>query len=188
MAPLPWLCQTRRCHFSRISSKFLPCRPQWAEARRAQDLVFGAAGRKCLSFRRATPVKRGSGGADDCERPLCEGAHRNQPPGHFWFLFGQTKRNPPRRAESSKNKSGSDGIRHSHRKTVLQAKRQSEALQEVLLPTFLSRKVGQHFSKMVATPWPPPMHRVARPFLASSRLAISCSRVTMIRAPEAPTG
>ena len=37
-------------------------------------------------------------------------------------------------------------------------------------------------------PWPPPMHRVARPCLASSRLSISCSRVTMIRAPEAPTG
>ena len=47
---------------------------------------------------------------------------------------------------------------------------------------------AQHFSKMVATPWPPPMHRVARPFLASSRFCISCSRVTMMRAPEAPTG
>ena len=47
---------------------------------------------------------------------------------------------------------------------------------------------AQHFSKMVATPWPPPMHRVARPFLASSRLSISWSRVTMMRAPEAPTG
>ena len=139
-------------------------------------------------FQEGDPRKTGVWGADDCERPLCEGAHRNQPPGHFWFLFGQTKRNPPRRVESSKNKSGSDGIRHSHRKTVLQGKRQSEALQEVLLPTFLSRKVGQHFSKMVATPWPPPMHRVARPFLASSRFCISCSRVTMIRAPEAPTG
>ena len=46
----------------------------------------------------------------------------------------------------------------------------------------------QHFSKIVATPIPPPMHRVARPFLASGRFCISCSRVTMIRAPEAPTG
>ena len=27
--------------------------------------------------------------------------------------------------------------------------------------------MAQHFSKMVATPWPPPMHRVARPSLAS---------------------
>ena len=41
---------------------------------------------------------------------------------------------------------------------------------------------------MVATPWPPPMQRVARPFLASSRLSISCSRVTMMRAPEAADG
>ena len=51
-----------------------------------------------------------------------------------------------------------------------------------------SAGMTQHFSKMVATPWPPPMHSVARPFLASSRFCISWSRVTMIRAPEAPTG
>ena len=50
------------------------------------------------------------------------------------------------------------------------------------------RRENQHFSKMVATPWPPPMHRVARPFLASSRFCISWSRVTIMRAPEAPTG
>ena len=31
-------------------------RPQWAEARRTQGLVFGAAGRKCQSSRRASPV------------------------------------------------------------------------------------------------------------------------------------
>ena len=43
--------------------------------------------------------RNGGLGVDDCERPLRVGAHRNQPPGHFWFLFGQTKRNPPRRAE-----------------------------------------------------------------------------------------
>ena len=34
---------------------------------------------------------------------------------------------------------------------------------------------------------PPPMHSVARPFLAS-RLAISCSSVTSTRAPDAPIG
>ena len=34
---------------------------------------------------------------------------------------------------------------------------------------------------------PPPMHRVARPFLALRR-PISCSRVTSTRAPEAPIG
>src|SRR5690554_1225773 len=38
-----------------------------------------------------------------------------------------------------------------------------------------------------ATPIPPPMHKVARPFLASRR-TISCSRVTRIRQPEAPIG
>ena len=46
----------------------------------------------------------------------------------------------------------------------------------------------QHFSNTTAVPIPPPMHRVARPFLASGRFCISCSRVTMIRAPDAPTG
>ena len=55
-AQLPQLCQTRRCHFNPMSPKFLPCRPQWAEARRTQGLVFGAAGRKCQSSRRASPV------------------------------------------------------------------------------------------------------------------------------------
>ena len=39
----------------------------------------------------------------------------------------------------------------------------------------------------MATPMPPPMHRVARPFLALRR-PISCSRVTSTRAPEAPIG
>src|SRR5690606_19130913 len=38
-----------------------------------------------------------------------------------------------------------------------------------------------------ATPIPPPMHRVARPFLASRR-TISCSRVTSMRQPDAPIG
>src|SRR4051812_37146807 len=39
----------------------------------------------------------------------------------------------------------------------------------------------------MAMPMPPPMHSVARPFLAS-RFCISCSSVTSTRAPEAPTG
>ena len=52
----------------------------------------------------------------------------------------------------------------------------------------LVRSETQHFSNTVATPMPPPMQRVARPFLASGRLAISWIRVTMMRAPEAPTG
>src|SRR5258708_6597570 len=39
----------------------------------------------------------------------------------------------------------------------------------------------------MAMPMPPPMHSVARPFLAS-RFCISCSNVTSTRAPDAPTG
>ena len=45
----------------------------------------------------------------------------------------------------------------------------------------------QSRSTHMAMPMPPPMHSVARPFLAS-RLCISCSRVTRTRAPEAPIG
>ena len=39
----------------------------------------------------------------------------------------------------------------------------------------------------MAMPMPPPMHSVARPFLAS-RFCISCSSVTSTRAPDAPIG
>ena len=71
-------------------------RPQWAEARRTQGLVFGAAGRKCLSSRRASPRKWGPGQAA-YERPLREGAHRRWPPTHLWLLSGRTESNtrPP---------------------------------------------------------------------------------------------
>ena len=39
----------------------------------------------------------------------------------------------------------------------------------------------------MATPMPPPMHRVASPFLPPERFS-SCSRVVRMRAPEAPIG
>ena len=45
----------------------------------------------------------------------------------------------------------------------------------------------QGCSTHIAMPIPPPMHSVARPFFAFRRF-ISCSRVTRIRAPEAPIG
>ena len=45
----------------------------------------------------------------------------------------------------------------------------------------------QSRSTHMAMPMPPPMHSVARPFLAS-RFCISCSSVTRTRAPEAPIG
>ena len=115
----PQFCCTRRCYFNCISPKFLFCRPQWAGARRTQGLVFRAAGRKCLSSRRASPVKRGSGG-NDCEHRRRQGAHRKWPPailkvncpkgaregglGH-WLLSDRSESNtvssPPRRAEFS---------------------------------------------------------------------------------------
>ena len=42
-------------------------------------------------------------------------------------------------------------------------------------------------STHIAMPMPPPMHSVARPFLAS-RFCISCSNVMSTRAPDAPIG
>src|SRR6266481_1323064 len=45
----------------------------------------------------------------------------------------------------------------------------------------------QSLAMHMAIPMPPPMHSVARPFLAS-RFCISCNSVTSTRAPEAPTG
>src|SRR5258708_38295146 len=54
-------------------------------------------------------------------------------------------------------------------------------IQRIPLPFVQSRAMH------MAMPMPPPMHSVARPFLAS-RFCISCSSVTSTRAPEAPTG
>ena len=63
-------------------------RPQWAEARRTQGLVFGAAGRKCLSSRMVSPVKRGSGGGATWNARLRRGVPRRHTPSHslvpFW--------------------------------------------------------------------------------------------------------
>ena len=74
------------------------------EARRMQDLVFRAAGCKCLSFRRASPVM-GAWGQAAYERPLREGAHRRRPPAHLWLLSVRAESNTclfqPRRAEPS---------------------------------------------------------------------------------------
>ena len=47
--------------------------------------------------------------------------------------------------------------------------------------------VSDQRSMAIATPIPPPMHRLASPFFASRR-TISCSKVTRIRQPEAPIG
>ena len=59
-------------------------RPQWAEARRTQGLVFGAAGRKCQILRRASPVM-GVWGWGDLERPP---AARRSSETHPQSLFG----------------------------------------------------------------------------------------------------
>ena len=74
-------------------------RPQWAEARRTQGLVFGAAGRKCLSSRMASP-RNGGLGVGRLGTPACSEAFLGDtPPVTLWFLSGDPERNPPRRAE-----------------------------------------------------------------------------------------
>ena len=47
-------------------------------------------------------------------------------------------------------KRGSDETRHSHQKSPLRAQKGSKASHKVLLPTFLSRKVGQESGETVA--------------------------------------
>jgi hypothetical protein len=51
----------------------------------------------------------------------------------------------------------------------------------------LGRPLRGQRSTASATPIPPPIQRLARPFRASRR-AISCSKVTRIRHPDAPIG
>ena len=77
--------------FQRCFFKFQICRPQWAEARRMQDLVFGAAGRKCQILRRASPVNGGPGG-DAYEHRRKPGVHRRKPPGAFLVPFWASKK------------------------------------------------------------------------------------------------
>ena len=75
-------------------------RPQWAEARRTQGLVFGAAGRKCLSCRSASPVAGGLGAMTVSARSA-KALTGSSPQGIFSSFLGKQKgtrpagRNPP---------------------------------------------------------------------------------------------
>ena len=91
-AQLPQLCQTRRCHFNPMSPKFLPCRPQWAEARRTQGLVLGRRKVTEISLE-GVPRKMGVWGQAAYERPLRVGAHRRRPPTHLWLLSVRAESN-----------------------------------------------------------------------------------------------
>ena len=110
--------------------------PSGPRIEREQNLIL-PAGKYLRS--KGTHLRKWGPGGNDCERPLREGAHRKRPPAAFWLLCRRGQSNnvflggqrpplqmigispPPRRAEPQK---------------------QSEALQKVLLPTFLTRKVG----------------------------------------------
>ena len=91
-------------------------RPQWAEARRTQGLVFGAAGRKCLYSRRASPVNGGPG-KGDYERPLRVGAHRSRPRRRFGYFaaVGKVTFSP---WKAKRNARACPGV--SHRKQIIQ--------------------------------------------------------------------
>ena len=65
-------------------------------------------------------------------------------------------------------------------------RRRAAVRRRLAIASVLASSVAQR-STHSAMPMPPPMHSVARPFLASRR-SISCSSVTRTRAPEAPIG
>ena len=91
-AQLPQFCQSRRSPYSADTSKFLTKKGPVSPRQEGPATQILPAGRNCPDSRRASPVM-GVWGADDCERPLREGAHRNQPPAILWFLSDRSERN-----------------------------------------------------------------------------------------------
>ena len=87
-----------------LSSSSLPdspriTRPAAATRKRSQSAAPPAP---ALRYSSPGSVPRNGGpGAGDWSA----GAPRSQPPGHFWFLFGQTKRNIPQKGNSAARKS-----------------------------------------------------------------------------------
>ena len=57
----------------------------------------------------------------------------------------------------------------------------------IISKDILIKLIKNYLSKHIAIPMPPPMQRVAKPFL-TSRLIISCISVTSILVPDAPIG
>ena len=88
-------CWVRRCLYSADTFKFPPCRPQWAEARRAQGLVFGAAGRKCQGNKRVSPVAGGPGVRDYEHPPSARCSSERNPRGIFGSFLGKQKGTRP---------------------------------------------------------------------------------------------
>ena len=74
IAQPPRLCQCRRYPYSADTLNFHLVGACVPEARRTQDLVFGAAGRKCLSSRRASHRKTGSGDDSPCQGEMARRA------------------------------------------------------------------------------------------------------------------
>ena len=99
---LPRFCRIRRCPYSADTPKFLLRRPQWAEARRMQDLMFGAAGHKCPSSRRASPAIGGLGAmtVSTAAGKVLTGSGPQRFFGYFLIVQKVTSVSPlPRRAE-----------------------------------------------------------------------------------------
>ena len=92
-----WLCQSRRCPYSVDNFKFRTGQGPVSPGQEGPATQILPAGRNYPRKQAGVPRKTGVWGADDCERPLREGAHRNQPPAHLWFLSVRAERNkrPP---------------------------------------------------------------------------------------------
>ena len=77
------------------------------------------------------------------------------------------------------------------RRTILKMVRRSLIIPPSTHPTIdgnvNTKDPNQSRATVRAMPMPPPMHSVARPFLALRRF-ISCTSVVNTRAPEAPIG
>ena len=110
--------------------------PSGPRIEREQNLIL-PAGKYLRS--KGTHLRKWGPGGNDCERPLREGAHRKRPPAAFWLLC--------RRGQSNNVFLGGQRpplqmIEISPTPRRAEPQKQSEALQKVLLPTILTRKVG----------------------------------------------
>ena len=84
-----------------VSTRFCTSRGQCPRGKKNQMVMFSEPPDASAGLPVGYPRKTGVWGADDCEHPLREGAHRNQPPAILWFLSDRSERNnrpPPRPA------------------------------------------------------------------------------------------
>ena len=94
-AQLPWLCQTRRCSFSAISTKFCTGRGLCPRGKKDARSCVRSRRTQVPIFQEGVPRKRGSGGKPPmsarCAKALIEGG----PQGIFGSFLGKQKGTRP---------------------------------------------------------------------------------------------